>query len=271
MTLQPNNVNNDFGDMDQLPLNQLLKDPNKFPDSSHMDKAKQNAIKNHKRDESRFESLKQDMGEFFVDEVAQDMAGEMLTEIKIENELLKDPNNLPDMSALEKIRNDAKMNHRRDESRLETLRNGFNQYFVPEMSNLMASEVLHEMKIDEAVENATINAFTNHKRRESQALSMKKDLALTFGEEIANHIGDEIVDHFNKSPKDLLQIRLRHLENKLALKDNQIMLLKKEQNDIEKEKINLIQKFNQEIDTLRNYIHIMDKGTKLKNKKQTKN
>ena len=101
---------------------------------------------------------------------------------------------------------------------------------------------------------------------------MKRDLALTFGEEIANHIGDEIVDHFNKSPKDLLQIRLRHLENKLALKDNQIMLLKTEQEQIIKEKVKLVSKFNEQIDNLRNYIHIMDKGMKLQSKQnQTKN
>eukprot|EP01084_Bolivina_argentea_P087139 157431_1 len=242
-------------------------------------------MKTHKRKESQFQSLKEELGLVFDEEEAERIATKTMKEIN------------PNFDSTQKIQiknivNKARKEHKRKVSQFQAIKHDILQYFPNEHESMkLAAEIMKEYnpnnKSDKKSEDISIDsivqkAVTQHKRKKSVFKSIENDLGLIYDDADVKNITKNVMkkifaqkhtnettntnnkrrgsqvylddDSDNQVYVDKMKQRIQELQNKLYEKDKKIEMMEKQIQDMTVSKNNLVINTNQALDEMRGYL-----------------
>eukprot|EP01084_Bolivina_argentea_P087140 157432_1 len=223
-------------------------------------------MKTHKRKESQFQSLKEELGLVFDEEEAERIATKTMKEIN------------PNFDSTQKIQiknivNKARKEHKRKVSQFQAIKHDILQYFPNEHESMkLAAEIMKEYnpnnKSDKKSEDISIDsivqkAVTQHKRKKSVFKSIENDLGLIYDDADVKNITKNVMkkifaqkqaqnnntDHIEKMRQEI-----QELKYKLYQKDKQIQNINQQLTDAIESKNNLATNSSQALDEMRGYL-----------------
>jgi len=239
------------------------------------DKTVNKVKKEHKRKVSQLQALEQELGLYFDEEEAMQIAKQTMKEIN--------PNTtVVEQISVEKIVAKARQEHRRKVSQFQAIKSDIGQYFADEEESAkLAAEVMKEFNPNDrsgkasqiTVDSMVERAMKEHSRRRSQFDAIQSSLGLIYDKEDVNAITKDVMkrvfaqkqlNHTDGQMERLEQMEQSHLskmrdrvellERELEVRNDQLRELRQKVTDLEDSKAKLAENANLCLNQMRGYL-----------------